>query len=71
VVTAGTKWQANGGKKEIPMVFNVGKDNGLLPLDRAFNAKAQPKAYILNADRKKIEERRKAKKPEDQQENPE
>jgi hypothetical protein len=45
--------------------MNVGKRNEVLPLDHAFSADRRPKAYILNRDKEKIEERRKN-KPEEE-----
>lgn len=52
---AGEKWD----KKEVPFVFNVGKKNEVLQLNKAFNAKNKPEAYILNKDKKEVDERNK------------
>ena len=62
MVKAGTGWQKATGQKEVPKVLNVGKKNETLPVNYAFDSSRPPKLYILNADKKKIEERRKAKK---------
>jgi hypothetical protein len=57
MANSGPKWRRNGGAASVPMVFNVGKRNESLRLDLAFNASRQPTAYIINADKARIDSR--------------
>jgi RHS repeat-associated protein len=56
LVKAGPRWSNKVGDKAVVKVFNVGKRNEELALDLAFNAARPPRAYILNRDKKVIDE---------------
>ncbi|NTW37951.1 MAG: hypothetical protein HGB17_17990, partial [Syntrophobacteraceae bacterium] len=43
--------------QKVPMLFNVGKTNQVMPLSRAFRALHKPKTYILNADKQLVDDR--------------
>ena len=60
MVESGNQWKKTTGEESVPKVLNVGRENGLKPLDRAWTPQAghMPQAYILNADKKVIEQRR-------------
>jgi RHS repeat-associated protein len=65
---AGPSWSKATGDQQVPLVFNVGKQNELMRLDQAWRPAEGKKArpYILNKDKKKVDEQRKQ-KPDDEE----
>ncbi|MBI5805723.1 hypothetical protein HZA73_06710 [candidate division TA06 bacterium] len=45
-------------KKSVPLIFNVGAKNKLVKVSEGFRSKNQPKYYIRNVDKKKVDERK-------------
>jgi hypothetical protein len=63
-VSASKSWKATAKEETMPMVMNVGLKNGVLKLSEAFRPGQHPQAYILKADKEKVDQTRDQRKKE-------
>jgi RHS repeat-associated protein len=65
----GNSWRTATGEQQVPVVFNVGKENKLMRLDQAWRPDQGKNArpFILNTDKRKVDELRKQRKSDDEE----